>query len=133
MSLPYDFSGHDLWKQRGELFPGLAFLPRVENDFAALPAGSPDLKQVRIRLRQLAQAARNWHDNGGAAPEWLSHVTPEGARRQKLCEFSDFDGTVRCFDLHARYTPEPGRIHMRLNQATIAPYVTIAYIGHKLK
>ncbi len=133
MSLPFGFSGMDLWIQRDVLFPGIGFLPRVEDDLAALASGAPALRQVRLRLRQLAHAARDWHRDGGAAPEWLSPVTPEGVQRQRLCMFRDLDGESRCFDLHARFTPRHGRIHMRLNQAVVPPYVTIAYIGQKLK
>jgi hypothetical protein len=133
MSLPYGFSGVDLWAQRDVLFPGIGFLPRVENDLAVFASGAPALGQVRVRLRQLAQSARAWHHNGGATPQWQSRVTPEGVRRQQLSEFRDVDGVTRCFDLHARFTPGHGRIHMRLNQADIPPFITIAYVGAKLK
>jgi hypothetical protein len=39
---------------------------------------------------------------------------------------------MRCFDLHARFTPGPGRIHLRLAAEGDRPAIVVGYIGPKL-
>lgn len=59
-------------------------------------------------------------------------VTPESEGRKGLCNFMDLDGVVRCFDLHARFQPDPGRIHFRRVATGGEGRLRIAYIGRKL-
>lgn len=84
------------------------------------------------RLRELDDAVAAWDTKVMREPEWKSKVTPESesSNNEGRSGFEDLDGRPRLFDLHARFTPGPGRIHMRL--ITEAGKVRIAYIGRKL-
>lgn len=116
-----------LWQQRLDLLPDLVLLPRVEADLLSL--GPVHLKQVVDELVRLQLAAAAWQPALNAEPGWGSKVTPEAEQRKKHCFFDDLDGVERLFHLHARYTPGPGRIHLRLDAA--ARKIRIAYIGRK--
>jgi len=121
-------SGREIWEARAERFTHLRFLPGVEKNLTDLPVSHT--KQVDGRLGELNRAISAWHPEGGGSPTWGSLVTPEHEGRKRLCEFTDLDGHVRVFDLHARYTPGPGRIHFRLNPADGTGIV--AHVGRKL-
>ncbi|MEU7118496.1 hypothetical protein [Streptomyces zaomyceticus] len=117
-----------LWEEREDFFPHLQFLPRVQDDLAAL-----ELKwfvQVRGLLARLEASAALWNHAERAAPEWQgAYVTPEGQQRKLLCYFRDLDDKDRCFDLHGRFTPGAGRLHFRLVREEGA--LRVAYIGPK--
>ncbi len=130
-SLPDSFSGADLWADRATLYPYLAFLPAVEGHLAVISNAGAGLTQVHDKLKSLDDACERWTENA-AVPEWQTDVTPENEQRRQLCMFEDLDGTTRCFDWHARFTPGPGRIHFRLTARTEAQRAIIAYIGRKL-
>ncbi|MFH8839368.1 hypothetical protein [Streptomyces sp. NPDC017868] len=120
-------SPQQLWEQREDFFPHLQFLPRVYDDLASL-----ELKwfiQVRGLLARLEESAALWNTDD-AVPQWRgAKVTPEAQQRKRLCEFTDLDGKVECFDLHGRFTPGPGRLHFRLVPEEGA--LRVAYIGRK--
>jgi hypothetical protein len=130
-SLPDSFSGADLWADRAVLYPCLAFLPAVEGHLAAVSCAGAGLTQVHEKLKSLDDACAKWAENA-TVPDWQTNVTPENEQRRQLCMFEDLDGTRRCFDWHARFTPEPGRIYFRVTARTEAQRAIIAYIGHKL-
>lgn len=132
LALPSPFSGHDLWDDRSHLYPHLAFLPRVEAQLAAMPAGSEHKNCVAKRLGQLEAAAAGWDPTVSPTPAWTTRTTPEAEQRKRHCWFTDLDGEERCFDWHARYTPGVGRIHFRMDAAAAAPRLVIAHIGLKL-
>ncbi|MEU7070245.1 hypothetical protein AB0B30_18285 [Streptomyces narbonensis] len=121
-------SPQQLWDQRADFFPHLQFLPRVQDDLATL-----DLKwfaPVRSLLARLEASAALWNTDDERVPQWQgAKVTPEGEQRKKLCEFTDLNGAVECFDLHGRFTPGPGRLHFRLVREEGA--LRVAYIGRK--
>jgi len=129
--LPPVLTGEALWRDREQLFPNLLFLPRVEAQFAALSRGSGALESVLDRLLKLDGSVQEWDPHAQSSPTWGSLVTPEHEQRKPLCVFRDVDGIDRCFDLHARYTPGPGRIHFRLDAAA-ERRIIVAYVGRKI-
>lgn len=131
LALPEPFAGSDLWADRKLRYPHLQFLPSVENQLRVLGLGSTAVSQVHRRLSELESATSTWNPASAVFPEWESKVTPESDQRKKLCVWTDVDGVSRCFDLHARFTPGAGRVHMRLVPEQKA--VRIAYVGRKLE
>ena len=120
--------GSEIWNARFDLYPYLDFLPRVEADLTDLV---PEwVVPVASRLASLNEAVAKWNPKVPGEPPWRSKVTPESENRRKYCWFDDLDRERRLFDLHARFTPGTGRIHMRL--VAEASKVRIAYIGRKL-
>jgi hypothetical protein len=122
--------GADLWRRRGELFPRLDFLPRVEGQLRALQASNPWFGAVAQRLDELNAVLGDWDPTNTPEPQYRSRVTPEHAQRKRLCRFEDLDGEARVFDLHARFTPGAGRLHFRLDPEPRR--AVIAHVGRKL-
>lgn len=122
-------SGEEMWEGRAEAFPSLLFLPRTQQQLASLKNGSESLSPVNLRLWQLECAAKNWEQDRGL-PSFLSKVTPEHEQRKNLCQFESIASGMQYFDLHARYTPGAGRIHIWCNPENHT--IEIAHIGHKL-
>lgn len=131
LSLPRPYSGSDLWLERDELYPRLQFLSRVEEQLLTLGPGASSLSQIHDRLCELNDAIAEWDPTDGGTPKWRSLVTPESSSRRGLCNFTDMDGTVRCFEHHARFTPGAGRIHFLIVHGA-EPCLRIAHIGMKL-
>lgn len=129
-ALDVDLLASDVWADRACLFPCLGFLARVEADLEGLERH--ELEQVCERLHEMNDACREWTLGTSAMPMWKSRVSPESKGRKGLCEFTDMDGVVRCFDLHARFTPGAGRVHFRLRSRSDVPSAVVAYIGQKL-
>ncbi len=127
LALPVVFTGLDIWNDRRSLYPCLRFLPRVEAQLRGYASGEA-LRQIARRLRELNDSIDQWDRSTSPSPRWRSKVTPEGGERKLLCMFMDLDGEERCFDLHARFTPGPGRIHFRLDRQ----WAAIAHVGRKL-
>lgn len=121
-------TGAELWAARNSLYPDLSFLPRVERDLNDLQVRF--LPAVRVRLLEIQEAIREWDPSDTVSPRWHSRVTPEHEGRRALCHFEDLDGEQRLFDLHARFTPGPMRLHFRWVAAE--RMARIAYIGRKL-
>ncbi|MRH92570.1 hypothetical protein GFY24_34985 [Nocardia sp. SYP-A9097] len=121
-------TGIEIWKERGERFPALEFLPRVEDQLTNLSPGW--VRPVLVRLTEIQRSISEWVPTSGRQPVWASKITPEHEQRRRLCEFVDLDGTTQVFDMHARFTPGVGRIHFRLNGA--GGTARIAHIGRKL-
>ncbi len=109
------------------MFPNLDFLASVEDDLRALTPVCAS--SVLIRLRELDASSREWCDRVVEMPSWRSLVTPESATRRDLCYFND-GGERQLFEMHARYTPGPGRIHFRLD--AVQRRLRVAYVGPKL-
>lgn len=121
-------SGRIIWQSREAHFPHLTFLPRVESDLADLsPAW---VRPVSELLFKLEQAVADWEPARSRTPCWGTKVTPESDSRRSLCEFQDVDGVVRVFELHARFTPGPGRLHFRL--VPLDRTLRVAFIGRKI-
>lgn len=121
--------GADLWKNRLEYFPSLRFLPRTEQQIIILKNGAPTLNSINLRLWQLQCSAQNWAP-GAPLPTFSSKVTPEYESRKNLCRFESASSGEQIFDLHARYTPGAGRIHIWCNSKENV--IEIAHIGGKL-
>ncbi len=122
--------GDDLWSRREELFPRLRFLPRTEPQLRGLLTGTPQLAAVNLRLWEIQSAVASWQTADEPMPVFRSKVTPEHEGRRRLCWFKNTAGTDCLFDLHARYTPGVGRIHMWCNREMQT--AEIAHIGEKL-
>jgi len=131
MTLPDVLTGAALWFDRDQLFPHLAFLPRTEDQLRRLPNGCAALTNILEQLTKLSHATAVWNPTERPFPDWGIHVTPEHEHRKRLCMFSDLDGQTRCFDLHARFNPAPGRIHFRLVRSG-GPKLIVAHVGRKL-
>jgi hypothetical protein len=132
MNLPDPLTGAALWCERAHLFPCTEFLPRVEGQLQRQAAGSEAPASILEQLTKLDRAAAAWDPAKGAAfPDWGIRVTPEGDHRKNLCMFVDLDGQKRCFDLHTRFNPKPGRIHFRLVRNGY-PRLVVAHIDRKL-
>lgn len=123
-------SPEQLWQDRAVLFPRIRFLPRVEDQLRRIGADHPWFDQISRRLREIDDAASEWRTDLDATPQWKSRITGEHEGRRRLCMFEDLDGEERCFDLHARMTPGPGRIHLRCNREH--GVVVVAHVGRKL-
>ncbi|HDS1134067.1 hypothetical protein N5D13_10375 [Stenotrophomonas maltophilia] len=120
----------EVWKRRGELFPSLKFLRRVESDLLKVAASGGGISQIFNRLVSINGSAQQWAMGGVAYPVWGSKVTNESETRRADCQFSDDNGDNRVYEIHARYTPGAGRIHFRLIEEF--RMVEVAYIGLKI-
>jgi hypothetical protein len=119
-------AGTEIWDARADLYPHLQFLPRVEGQLKTLV---PEwVLPVANRLRTLEEAVALWNPRKDAEPPW-ANVTPEATGRREMCWFVDGD-VKKLFDLHARFTPGVGRIHLRLIHEESK--ICIAHIGRKL-
>jgi len=126
--LPEPESGAGIWSNRQELYPHLQFLAQVRHQLDDLV---PEwVAPVALELRRLDDAIADWDPATQPLPAWRSKVTPEFEMRKLKCRFTDLDGVVRTFDLHARFTPGKGRLHFRLVPEQRA--ARIAYVGPKL-
>ena len=131
LSLPYPYSGLDLWADRVHRYPGLDFLEQVGDQLVGFGRDWRLLSAIDSRLLELSETCAEWRRSGATGPlVWRSKVTPESDRRKPLCIFVDSDGVQRCFDMHARYTPTAGRIHFVVDREI--GKLRVAYIGTKL-
>lgn len=121
-------SGTAIWHSREACFPHLSFLPRVESDLCGLSTAW--VRPVAELLLKLEQAVADWEPVRSRTPCWSTKVTPESDTRRHLCEFQDLDGVVRVFELHARFTPGPGRLHFRVVPEDRT--LRVAFIGRKI-
>ncbi|WBQ04150.1 hypothetical protein [Kribbella sp. CA-293567] len=121
-------TGRHLWDRRGEYFPALSFLPRVEDDLLGI--SKIWVGPVANRLVELNSAIAEWDSSSGQMPVWRTKTTPEHEQRRKLCEFVDIDGRTQIFDWHARFTPGAGRVHFRLIPESNS--ARVAYLGPKI-
>ncbi len=121
--------GIDIWRAKNDLFPNLTFLPRVEQDLRNLRRDW--VRPATEQLRKLEVSIAAWKESRTALPLWHTKITGEYERREHGCEFTDLDGVVRVFELHARMTPGAGRLHFRL--VTEDRTVRVAYIGMKIQ
>lgn len=130
LGLPEERLNEWMWTTREARFPHVFLLPRVEKQLTSLDKTA--MTQVNVRLLELEDAVSDWQPSVTRSPEWRSKVTPESATRQDRCYFSDQDGKEYLFEMHARYTPGPGRIHFRVVAGPGRPEIRVAYIGEKL-
>lgn len=122
-------TGAEIWEARGDLYPNLQFLDAVRDHLYELREDW--VIPVAYRLRTLDSAIEGWDPLTSTMPDHLgSKVTPEAEQRKRLCYFTDLDGRSRLFDLHARFTPGAGRVHLRLVGEDRK--IRIAYIGPKI-
>lgn len=119
-----------VWSGKGDRFPCLRFLPRVEKDLAALDGSGAPFLQAIASLEALAKVAANWK-NESPWPEF-TNADPESEQRQKLCWVHDeATGNQELFDWHTRFTGGlAGRIHFRVDAAS--RLIVVAYVGGKL-
>jgi|GEM_PF-3443533 len=120
-----------IWSEKGDRFPGLRFLPRMEKDLFALEgSGVPFLRAV-ASLEALAKDVANWKKDC-PWPDFSTRASPESAPRQGLCfVHDDATGKEELFDWHTRFTGGlAGRVHFRVDAAGRS--IVVAYIGGKL-
>ncbi|MYL26501.1 MULTISPECIES: hypothetical protein [Halomonadaceae] len=123
-------NGEEIWNFRRILFPRVRFLEHVKAELIELQ--SNDVRGVKQELWFIDELVKKWQRDGGAIPSTGGRITPEHEARKRLCYFWDeHRWAERCFDYHARYTPSPGRIHLKFEDVEEKSAV-IAYIGSKL-
>gem|GEM_PF-3442992 len=130
-SLPQD--GRALWRDRAELFPHLAFIGRVRPQLEAFEHGDERLRQVWKRFGKLDRAVGTWDPAVSKQPVYGIEVKEESESRidAGLVDFQDDEGITRPFSLHFSVTPDPHRVHFRLETAPTARAV-IGHVGRKL-
>lgn len=121
-------SGAELWAGRGDFFPNLQFLDRVQGDLENLDPRW--FKGARQLLRQLEATAAQWDPASPTGPHWEApkiRGEHENARRDRMWEDN---GKDECFQLHGNLNRGAGRIYFRLvhEEKTIR----IAHIGRHL-
>lgn len=123
-------TGDAVWEARGDFFPSLRFLPRVEQDVRGMQAAH--LLPVRQRLVEMEAAVSAWaSDESVIAPRWRSKKADgEHDQRRLKLQFTDVDGVIRIFAEHLYFTPGPNRIYFRTD--TSERTVVIAWIGRKV-
>lgn len=132
LGLSEDPSARQIWTERIDRYPGLRFLPRVENDLLALEGSGAPFRQALSALHALAEDVANWQQNQ-PWPEFSTKASPESETRRKLCWTEDeVSNAKECFDWHTRFTGGlAGRIHFRVDE--VARNIVVAYIGGKLE
>jgi hypothetical protein len=126
-------NGAKLWQRRNELFPHLEFCDSVEKQISSLAVNSPILTQIKKRLFELEEAAKNWTEGNFELESLASKATPESESR--LQEFKSEltiqcpDGEDRLFTYHLRMTPGAWRLYFIPFKSG---HVIIGYIGRKL-
>ncbi|MDJ0608032.1 MAG: hypothetical protein QNJ67_03585 [Kiloniellales bacterium] len=106
-------SGADLWEQRRELFPGLDFCARVEDQLRGIERGDPHLRQVLRRLCQVNDCFVAWRDGPferGAIPDCDPESQVTLQRFEAQHSFRCPDGETRVFSWHVPITPGPWRL-----------------------
>jgi hypothetical protein len=78
----------------------------------------------------LELAIAKWIIEDAPLPTFRTKVTPEHQQRRKKFIFKDLSGTARYFDLHSRYTPGAGRVHLWCDRTN--GFATIAHVGEKV-
>lgn len=122
--------GNDLWENRSARFPRLRFLTDVEAQIRSLKSGTPELVAVNRRLLEIQNALSAWNFKVDPIPRLPTKLTPEHEGRRQKFNFPDVDGKIRCFDMHVRYTPGAGRIHMWFDRSDGT--ASIGHIGEKV-
>lgn len=126
-------SGMELWQRRSELFPHLEFCDSVEKQISSLAASYPILTQVKKRLFELEEAAKNWTAGNFDLDTLSSKATPESeSRLQELKSELTIqcpDGEDRLFTYHLRMTPGAWRLYFIPFKSG---HIIIGYIGRKL-
>jgi hypothetical protein len=122
--------GDDLWHRRSELFPHLQFLAQVKDQIRGLKAGEVRLHSAAAGLMDLEVAVSRWDYTNTPLPTFLTKVTPEHEQRRKKFQFKNLAGVVKSFDLHSRFTPGAGRIHLWCDRSDGT--ATIAHVGEKV-
>lgn len=127
-------TGEELWQQRAQAFPHLAFCDAVEDQLNLLP--SPEmLKQVVQWLNRLNEYCSTWQrgpfdhhqiSSGRISPEQPGTMAQYGSQRTFRCP----DGEMRPFIWHCKLALQAWRIHFVYD---LGPgHILIGYIGKHL-
>ena len=123
-------NGEEIWRRRGELLPGIDFLPRVEAQIALYAKGMPETFQIIARLMEMQASISIWNSAVDPQPNWATKITGESESRREKCYFNAPSGESILYEMHARFTPGAGRIHFRIFRERSR--IEIAHIGAKL-
>lgn len=120
-----------VWSEKGDRFPGLRFLSRMEKDLTALEGSGVPFLQAVASLEALAKDVASWKASS-PWPEFSTKASPESDLRQKLCWVNDdATGKEELFDWHTRFTGGlAGRVHFRVDATNRV--IVVAYVGGKL-
>lgn len=120
-----------VWSEKGDRFPGLRFLSRMEKDLTALEGSGAPFSRAVASLEALTKVAAGWKADS-PWPEFSTKASSESDKRQKLCWVHDeATGKEELFDWHTRFTGGlAGRVHFRVDAANRV--IVVAYVGGKL-
>jgi len=126
-------SGADIWERRAELFPGLVFCGRVEDQLRTIERNDPHLRQALRRLWQLNDYFGAWKTGPfdrtailDCDPESQPTLQQYAARHSFRCP----DGKDRVFSWHVPMTPGAWRLFFYPDGQTRKAIV--GHIGPKL-
>jgi hypothetical protein len=123
----------NFWEMKETVFPFLIFGLDVREQMRS--QGGDLFPTLLRRLADLNSAAAKWKIEGGPAPQWPTHVSPESLTvmsnpmLRRARQFRDALGNRQAFEWHARFGSSR-RIHLRF-QADIR-VIEIGYIGAHL-
>lgn len=123
----------DLWSRRDALFPNLEFCGQVEAKLRTFDAGSPQFRQIMVKLFALDRAFRDWdrtpiHPDFG--PGLCTPETPQTLKDERDDHTATrTTGEEVLFSWHLRFTPDAGRIFFAGDPALGRGI--IGYIGRK--
>ena len=124
-------SGADIWINRTELFPSLAFIPRTRRQIEGILSGDPMLEQLWIKLSGINRAVADWALGTVSHPVYPFNVRPESTSRKKYVKFNDAGAIERTFSDHADLAPTEGRIHFIL-MTDHKKHALVGHVGRKL-
>ncbi|MBI6136423.1 hypothetical protein JEQ04_00930 [Serratia plymuthica] len=129
LCLPELYSGsEELYRA---LFGNIRFLNNAMDGINNFRNDRDSLKNIFSCLLSIDFSVRKWRSSALPAPEFGIKITPEHEKRKALCIFKDEnDNKEYTFDLHARFTPNDGRIHFLYKDKSEA--CVVAYIGRKI-
>jgi hypothetical protein len=130
---PLPANGHELWKEKGSLFPSLDFCDSVADQVKTLGGNEPRFKAVMRGLRDLQNYCESW-STGNFDIHQLAHASGESGptlnmyseERTFLCP----DGERRLFEWHLKRSDNT-RIHFL--DCPKSKRILLGYIGAHLR
>lgn len=128
-------NGSDLLKKASDWFPHIRFTDNAEAQINDMTSGTPQLRQVVIKLFVMNTHCSQWI-SGGFVADTLPNVSRESSTVRDNPElrgkrtFKCKDGIERFFEWHARLTPDEWRLHFYPDGGNHT--IIIGYVGPHL-
>lgn len=128
-------NGADLLKKASDWFSHIRFTDNAEEQINGMTSGTPQLRQVVIKLIAMEAYCSRW-TSGGFVADVLLNVSRESSpvrdnpklRGQRT--FKCKDGVERFFEWHARLTPDEWRLHFFPDEEN--HIILVGYVGPHL-